>query len=452
MDLPATLPLISSIPAGQAVKADLVSLFNDSILSVTEATKISGELVVEYRENGKPARLNTTVALRVYDRNAMTWADDRRAAAFVTAKDPIILSLAKGLAGDVSASRNTAISDRFQVAAGIHEALTIYGVNYVPDPTSIFSGSKTKTEVDFLQFPRQTLEYRAGDCDDLSILYSAFLEAVGIESALITVPGHIFVAASLDMPPEDAKARFSRVDDLIFKEGKSWLPIEVTMRKGGFLNAWAEGAKEWRESSARGLAEFYPVRSAWELYEPVALPGTAALPPFQNARAVEAVKADVETFITGEIAERAARLQTDSRKTRGASKAINSLGILYAQYGLYAKAAAQFESVLAKDEYVPALLNLGHIRRLLGDNDAALRYYDRALKKAPTNPSVLLAESVINHQMENYGVVKRYYQELKRQDPALADRYAYLDLKGEEGARAGDASGLRNLVEWMEGQ
>ena len=452
MDLPSTLPPIPSIPAGQAVKVDLVSLFNDSILSVTEATKISGELVVEYKENGKPARLSNTIALRVYDRNAMTWTDDRRAAAFITAKDPVILSFAKGLAGDVSASRNTAISDRLQVVAGVHEALSIYGVNYVPDPTSIFAGSKAKTEVDFLQFPRQTLEYRAGDCDDLSILYSALLEAVGIESALITVPGHIFIAASLDMAPDDAKARFSRVDELIFKDGKTWLPVEVTIRKGGFLSAWAEGAREWRESSARGLAAFFPVRGAWDLYEPVALPGSATLPPLQNARAVEAVKSVVEAFITSEIAERAARLQADSRKARGASKAINSLGVLYAQYGLYSKARAQFESVLAREEYVPALLNLGHIHRLLGDSDAALRYYDRALKKAPTNPSVLLAEAVINHQMENYGVVKRYYQELKVQDPALADRYAFLDLKGEEGAKAADASGLKTMVEWMEGK
>ena len=33
---------------------------------------------------------------------------------------------------------------------------------------------------------KQTLEYRAGDCDDLSILYSALLESVGVETAFIT--------------------------------------------------------------------------------------------------------------------------------------------------------------------------------------------------------------------------------------------------------------------------
>jgi hypothetical protein len=452
MDLPMTLAPVSSIAPGQSVKMDLVTLFNDSILSVTEATKVSGELVVEYKDNGKPARLSRTISLRVYDRNAMTWADDQRAAAFVTAKDPTILSFAKSLAGDLSAAKNPAISDRFQVAAGVHEALCLYGVNYVPDPTGLFSGSKAKTDVDFLQFPRQTLEYRAGDCDDLSILYSAFFEAVGIETAFITVPGHIYMAVSLDMAPEEAKARFGRIDDLILRDGKTWLPIEVTMRRGGFLAAWTEGAKEWRENQARSKASFLPVHTAWSQYEPVALPGSTSFPPFQNARAVEAMKADVVTFVTGEIAERAAKLQADSRKAQGASKAVNSLGILYAQYGLYDKARAQFESILTKEEYVPALVNLGNINKALGQTDAALAFYDRAYRKSPTNASVLLAEALANHELENYGAVKKYYQALKAQNGALADRYSFLDLRGEEGAKAAEASGLTKLVEWMEGQ
>jgi hypothetical protein len=436
------------------MKLDLVTLFNDSILSVTEATKISAELLVEYKENGKAAQLSRTVSLRVYDRNAMTWADDQRAAAFVTAKDPTILSFAKSLAGELRAARNPAISDNFQVAAGVHEALSLYGVNYVPDPTSIFAGSKAKTDIDFLQFPRQTLEYRAGDCDDLSILYSAFFEAVGIETAFITVPGHIFMAVSLDISAEEAKSqrRLGRIDELILRDGKTWLPIEITLRKGGFLAAWSEGAKEWRENAARGQANILPVHTAWQKYWPVALPGSSSLPPFQNARAVDAMKSDIEAFVTGEIAERAGKLQADSRKAQGASKAINALGILYAEYGLYDKARVQFESVIAKEEYVPALVNLGNIHKAQGKWEAALGFYDRAYKKSPNNPSVLLSEAVINHQLENYGLVKKYYQALKAQTPALADRYAYLDMRGEEGAKAADASGIRNLIEWMEGQ
>ena len=36
-----------------------------------------------------------TATIQMYDRNTMTWDDDRKAASFVTAKDPVILRFAK---------------------------------------------------------------------------------------------------------------------------------------------------------------------------------------------------------------------------------------------------------------------------------------------------------------------------------------------------------------------
>ncbi len=42
------------------------------------------------------------------------------------------------------------------------------------------------------------------------------------------------------------------------------------------------------------------------------------------------------------------------------------------------------------------------------------------------------------------------YQKLKAVDPALALRFAYLDLKGEEASRAADVAGVGQLVLWEE--
>ena len=93
------------------------------------------------------------------------------------------------------------------------------------------------------------MEYRGGDCDDLTILYCALLEAVGFETAFITVPGHIFMAFSLDQSPAEALTRFSHPEELVIKENKAWIPLEVTAREGGFLKAWQMGAQEWRENA-----------------------------------------------------------------------------------------------------------------------------------------------------------------------------------------------------------
>ena len=88
---------------------------------------------------------------------------------------------------------------------GMFEALRLYGINYVIDPNSSYIELSSQAEaVDYLQFPHQTLFYRGGDCDDLSILYSALLESVGIETAFITIPGHIYMAFALDIGEDEA--------------------------------------------------------------------------------------------------------------------------------------------------------------------------------------------------------------------------------------------------------
>ncbi|MBN1243692.1 MAG: hypothetical protein JXA15_13410, partial [Spirochaetales bacterium] len=450
MDSPRVISPGRPVAGGEALSIPVTALFNSSILAVTEATKLTVDVTLEYREGSRARKETASVALRVYDRNAMSWADDRSAAAFVTAKDPAILTLAKGLAGAAGAARNPAINDKLQLVAAVHDALCLYGVNYVTDPTSVFSGGKDAAEVDFLQFPRQTLEYRAGDCDDLTILYCAMLEAVGVETAFVTVPGHIYMAASLGLSPAEARARFGRVDELVFHDDKAWLPLEVTIRKPGLLAAWAEGAKQWREYSARDQATFIPVHSAWEAYEPVALPGATTLASLPVEKAVAAMRADTDDFVLREIGERVAKYQAEILKSSNNARAVNSLGLLYAQYGLYDKAKAQFESVVAREEYPAALVNLGNVLKLEGKLESALAFYERAYRKSPGSPQVLLAVARANHEMENYGVVKKYYAELAKVDPTLAARYAYLDMKGEEGTRAAEAAGLKEAIEWME--
>ena len=94
-----------------------------------------------------------------------------------------------------------------------------------------------KNVADFIQFPLQTLDNRGGKCSDLSVLYASLLEAVGVETAFITTPAHIFLAVALTLDPQEARKVFGHPEDLIFKEGKTWLPLEVTLREGGFTAA-----------------------------------------------------------------------------------------------------------------------------------------------------------------------------------------------------------------------
>jgi hypothetical protein len=59
------------------------------------------------------------------------------------------------------------------------EALRLYGINYVVDPASSYAAlSEDASGLDSLNYPYQTLYYRSGDCDDLSILFCSLLEVI----------------------------------------------------------------------------------------------------------------------------------------------------------------------------------------------------------------------------------------------------------------------------------
>jgi len=158
----------------------------------------------------------------------------------------------------------------------------------------------------------------------------------------------------------------------------------------------------------------------------------------------------VTRFIEREIAERVLKLQAEIKKDQEKPATINKLGVLYARYGLSDRAGKEFERILAKAEFAPALVNLGNLAFLTGDTKKALTYYDRASKLEPEDPKVLLCIARANHELENYGTVRDAYDKLKTVDASLAAQFAYLDLRGSEATRAADIGGLKGTVVWDE--
>jgi tetratricopeptide (TPR) repeat protein len=451
MDNPKQAVAPAALAPGAEAAIDLFGLFRSNILEVSEPTLVSANVIVEYTVAGAQRRQELTETLRINNRNAMNWEDDQRAAAFVTTRDPTVLKFSRNVTAMLKGKASSALNAKLLLAMGMHEALCLYGLEYVVDPTTPFTEfSQKKDAVDFLQFPQQTLEYKAGDCDDLSILYCAILESVGVDTAFITVPGHIYMAVGLDMSPEEARRVFLRPDDLVFRDGRTWLPLEVTMRDGDFLKAWDAGARQWRENLARGAAELLPVKECWEKYEAVGF--SSAVVPITMPSTEQVAKAyseEVTRFINREISTRVNALQAEAKRAQDPARATNKLGILYAQYGLYDQAEKEFQK-LADREYVPALLNMGTLFYARGEARKALAFYQRAQKKEHASPAVLLGIARVNHDLENYGEARAAFAQLKEVDPDLAARFAFIDLRGEEAARAAAASEAKGEMLWAE--
>ena len=291
----------------------------------------------------------------------MTWDDNRKAAAFVTSKDPGVLNFARGVKLHHS-KEGRSICDNLQSAIAFHEALNLYGLDDTPNPKTPYKQvSKQKDAVDFLQFPKETFQYKAGDCSDISILYGSLFEAVGIDAAFITIPGHIFIAFDSGLEPGQAPKELIPQSQFIAYKNKAWIPIEITSIHDGFVSAWQLGAKEWAENKAAGQVGFYPISEAWNAYQPVGLPGADVVVSVPQSDAIlRSYLAETQKYLDAALSPAVAKLQ-ERIQNGGAVAAMNSLGVLYAKYGQNAKAEQQFKQVLAKKSYLPAILNMGHL-------------------------------------------------------------------------------------------
>ena len=450
MDAPKLSARIEQLKKGESVTVDLFALFNEKVLQVTEGTKVIAQVAVNYTVTGREARDVETLTIEMYDRNALRWDDDRKIAAFVTAKDDEVLLFATAAAAVMDAAQRKAISTNLQKGMVTLAALKELGVTYVVDPSSSYKelSAKKGDSVDYIRFPRQTLRLKSGDCDDLSAAYCALLQAIGVPTAFITVPGHIFTAFRLEMTASETRSAFRSTDELILRpDGSAWVPVETTALKEGFLQAWTLGARQWRENSAAKKAGFFETGAAWNDYQPVAfnIPGVQTYVPAKDAVA-RAFEEQMKRFVEEEIGEREQKLQREAAKAPGDPKILNALGVLYARYGVFDKALVQFNMALKRGRYAPALLNLGNIRSLQGSPEDALSYYQQALALQPNNENVVLAVARTSHQLGNYGDAKKQYERLATLNPTLAGQYGYLAQQDQEAGRAAEAtrgSGVR---------
>jgi tetratricopeptide (TPR) repeat protein len=454
MERPKLSSEIPLLKRGAMAEIPLYALFRDDILSVVEETAVSGEIQVTYTYRGIEKSTGLSRTISIINRNGMTWDDDRKAAAFVSPKDPLVIQFARLAAGAARREGLELINENFMKALAVYEMLGEYGLSYVIDPqTPYIEFYQNKNAVDYLQFPRQTIQYKSGDCDDLSILYAALLESLGIATAFITVPGHIYVAFDLGISPREALQTFSSPDSLVIHDQKVWLPVEITLVGDSFTAAWEYGASEWRKYNPEGKAVFVEMQKAWQAYQPVGFTrqetasNTVALPG--ESEVTRRYQESTRSVIDHEI-DQWKSLIASRYANRNEPAALNKLGSIYARYGRYEEAERQFNQIMRQtDSYFPALVNLGNIAFLEENFGRALELFTRAYLLKPGHNGVLISLAKAHYELGNGAVAAQYYQQAAEKDDHLAERFAYLSTDQETTARAGSAE-LRRVMVWTE--
>lgn len=454
IDNPKLSAEIERLAPGESRQVNLYALFNDQVLTFTEGTKIAAQITLDYRLSGQRLENSYTVTLSTYDRNALRWDDDRKVAAFVTSKDSEIQSISKNVAAVSRQHRVDAVNNQFQMAIVQLAAMRQRGLSYVVDPNSSYEVlSQNPQRVDYVQFPRQTFDFGSGDCDDLTSSYAALLESVGVSTAFITIPGHLFMAFHLDMSPTEARSTFANPSDLLFRDdGSVWVPVETTVLQDGFMEAWETGARQWREHAPNGDAGFFRTHQAWKTYQPVAfsVSDTELAPPQRN-EVSSLFQQELESFVNRQIRSREEELLARLEENPNDLRLRNRIGVLYARYGKYEQAKEHFEQIVQDTSFVPAYVNLGNIAFLRENFEQAREYYTKALEQDPDNSAAILGRARVANRLENYDVADEQYDRLSSLNQDLADRFSHLDPRqGEQAVRGGSAAQLAREVVWEE--
>jgi hypothetical protein len=376
---------IALLLPGASEELVLKAVFNNSILTITEDSAVQAMIEASYFENGKRVTFSRNATVNVYDKHRLTWDERDRFASFVTPKDPPIINLARVVVGEFNETK-----DEARLASALFDAVGVFGLTYIQDPTNPYQISSGKTNtVDYIQFPRETLERKSGDCDDLVAFYSSGLESMGITTRVLEVPGHMLMMFSTGIPA-DADG-FTNNNLYVIYEDTLWIPVETTLVGNSFIKAWESGSATYYKFKNKGLTVL-DVHNAWEIYKPASLPDSDWKPTGLTRAAID------KKFPGDNMSVLKISSQT---KTRRYLDAINKdpndveahlqMGIILAKMGDHEEAMNYFDKVVSLDaKNSAALNNRGNLFMIDDKYPDAQKAYLAATLASPTDAQIFV--------------------------------------------------------------
>ena len=118
--------------------------------------------------------------------------------------------------------------------------------------------SDPRATSEYVQYPKQTLELKGGDCDDLSVCYSSLLESIGIETALVDYKSnnklsHVNLMFNTKLSPQQANLITENDTKYFIRKNENgddevWIPVETTSLSD-FDNAWSIASDKFQDEA-----------------------------------------------------------------------------------------------------------------------------------------------------------------------------------------------------------
>lgn len=423
-----TEKVIDRFEPGALETLDLKATFNNKVLSVTEDTPIQAQISLTYYDNGEEKVFKRAEPLTMYSRNAMSWEDPRRLGTFITAKDPAVLEFARGPVGDFQKEmEKSPINPALAKASVVFESLGTLGLSYLKDPNNPFGRvSENVKLIDYVQYPRETLKRKTGDCDDLTALTAALLEAASVPTAILDVPGHVLLAFQLDdtFPldpglPEGA---------IIERDGVRWVPLETTFVGRPFADALEQGARVVRNTPEEQLT-LIDARDAWAAYAPATMPEEAGAPAPKKAEILAKFPAGgVKALADARLAVLTARYEAMLKEDSKNADARLQLGLARAEHGLWEESARDFDALLAADpKNAAALNNRANLFWVKGDAAKARDLYARAAAADAADAGVRINLARAAWKAGDKTAAKKAFTDALALDPTLKKTHATIE-------------------------
>lgn len=397
MDFPSSVD-IPRIDANEVLEIPIKATFNNRILEVDEDTGVQVEVRLSYQRDGQKDDISLTQAMTIYGKNAIVWADPKMIGSFVTPKDDTLRNYVRQVVNTYQPEPGP-LNDKLVAAMAYFSSLTASGTSYIPDPNTPFAALRDD-QIDYVQFPRETLRLKSGDCDDLSVLISAGLENLGIKTAFVEVPQHLFLMFDTGLKAEDSDSISQDRGLLAIKDGHVWIPLEATMINTSFNEAWAEGARKYHAAEAANNLSIIDLRQAWSEYKPVTLrKANYSIDLPQPRRTRNLVRQARQRLLAKRVERLILPYQAMVANNPQDLDARLQIAILYTRYGLYADAEIAFEALneLAPDNSA-VITNQGNLYLLQENFARAAENYARAVELDSDDGGIWLNLSIAQYK------------------------------------------------------
>lgn len=415
-----TEKVIDRFEPGSLETVELKATFNNKILSVTEDTPVQAQLTLTYYDDGQEKVFKRTEPVTVYSRNAMSWDDPRRLATFITAKDPALLEFARAAVRDFHKEMEAVpVNPALAKAAVVFEAAGALGLSYLKDPNNPFDKvSENAKAIDYVQYPRETLRRKTGDCDDLVAMTAALLESVSVPTAVVDVPGHVLLAFQLDDSfPLDAGAPEGWVFE---RDGALWAPLETTFVGRSFVDAWEQGAKVVRNTAPDRLV-LVEAAEAWQAYAPATLTEEAGTETPKKADIIAKFPSGgLNALAAKRLEALTARYEARLKENPKDADARLQLGVTRAEHGVLDKSADDFDALIAAEpKNASALNNRGNVHWLKGEAAKARDFYAKAAAADGKDAGIQLNLARAEAKAGNKAAAKKAFDQAAALDPKI---------------------------------